>query len=188
MSYFFNQTTLKSDPAALNRYQNQNQDLLGYLTMNPAVTRLGGFLRGGDGMQPSIDVATSNKTINFKGQGVPRTALDTKNNLEYGFADSMRPKGKQDLNSRAFGTTPFFGDGTGPQDVDQETLMLHNSLNRQVKSVATITDKTVLYPIAPLLDDKKSDLATTSHYIEKDAASDWTRGGSNTRAQNHKVF
>lgn len=188
MSYYFNQTSLKSDAAALQRYQNQNQDLLGYLTMNPAVARLGTWLRGGDGMQPAMDLATDNKVMQFKGQGVPRAQLDTKNALELGFGDSMRPKGRQDLNPRAFNTTPFFGDGVGPQDVDQETHMKLSQHMRQPKSVATISDRTNTYPIAPLLADKKADLATTSHFIEADADPHLVRGGANTRTRNHKVL
>lgn len=187
-SYYFNQTSLKSDPASLQRYQNQNQDLLGYLTMNPAVARLGTWLRGGDGMQPAMDLATDNKVMQFKGQGVPKAQLDTKNALEYGFGDSMRPKGKQELQPRAFHTTPFFGDGTGPQDVDQETVMRLAAHHRQPKSVGTVSDKTNTYPIAPLLADKKADLATTSHFIEADADPSLVRGGANTRAGQHKML
>lgn len=185
MNSFMNPTSLKADPAEARFDRDGNASLLGYMTMNPGVARMGWF--GNDGMESTKSLAVQNPTMNFSGQGVPASRVDDQSRLEFQFGETHRTRAKQQVFPRSFATTPYFGTGSASTQIDKDTELKYNGYLRQPKTVATISDKSTYWPIAPLLPGVKADLSTTSNFIEPDAAHDWVRGGADTRQGAHKV-
>jgi hypothetical protein len=162
-------TTPKTDAGRHAHDQSANRSLFDYFMTGSRDTD----------MRHTIRVATGAEGINFKGQGLPRAAVDDINTLTIGAAEgSWRPRMKQQLNPRPFLTTPYLGPGVGEGAAND---MPFEGYTREPRSIGTISDRTTFYPLAPLLDERTADFKDTRHFIEADAASGWVRGGALTQ-------
>ena len=102
-------------------------------------------------------------------------AVDANTELRWGIPGAWRQKGKHELWSRPFATTPKLN-GRDAEGVDDESSLIHAAMIRNRKEAKTISDSTIPNFFQPLIDIKQSEYSNPNNWIY-----DWTRGGDATR-------
>jgi hypothetical protein len=177
----FNLTTSKFDAATQMREDKANASWSGWFTSN-FTSNWFGLGSGTDDMNEAVSVATQVPTMNYKGQGLPRSEVDTGTALRVG--ETWRGKGRQPLQPRPFASTPWMGYGSGvpEQEVDRAANLQFSSHNREPKSVSTITDRVNHYWQAPLIEEKLEEQKDSRNWLIEDASDQsMTRLGIDTR-------
>lgn len=148
--------------------QAGNSSIFGRFTMNPGIARTGLFRD--DGMESTKRAATSEILMNFSGQGVPSQYAESASELWQG--QSHRDRSRQMLTPREFIAAPFFGVGTQPQDIGQQSQLFLDKSHRTVKSQTGISDRKTTYFEAPLIAPVRQDLTLDSRFAFNQTGAD----------------
>ena len=170
LDYFFAPTRIVSD-----KYDEAAKDV----GNTSALTRQVGDVNAGcsASLNPAFAMADQPGMIATGGFGQPGMGckVDENTELRWGIEGAHRQKGKHQLWSRPFATTPNLGGGE-PQAVDDESNLIHSALIRNRKEANSIMDRTIPNYFQPLIPVKKAEYKNPDNWVES-----WTRGGDATR-------
>jgi hypothetical protein len=94
--------------------------------------------------------------------------------------ESERPSEKLQLFERPFATVPYLGRGGG--DPTLEAQLQQGQMIRDIKSVATVSEKPYIdFQNYPIRDDLRSKITNPANSVEEVAMNGWTRGGASAR-------
>lgn len=94
--------------------------------------------------------------------------------------ESERGTEKVQLFARPFATVPYLGRGGG--DPTLESQLQQGQMIRDMKSVATISEKPYIdYQTYPIREDLRSHITNPAYSVEELAMNGWTRGGASAR-------
>jgi hypothetical protein len=147
---------------------------------NDSLTRQTASITAGcsDTLNPAVAMADQPGMIargGFGSAGGGGCKVDENTELRWGMPGAWRHKGKHQLWSRPFATTPHLGGGD-PQAVGDESSLIFSAPPRNRKEASTIMDKAIPNFFDPLIPQKSSEHSNPSNWIY-----DWTRGGDATR-------
>lgn len=113
------------------------------------------------------------------GFSISPTVVDIESKL-LNKTESERSLEKLQLFERPFKTVPYLGRGGG--DPTLESQLQQGQMIRDLKSVATISEKPYIdYQSYPLRDDLRSQITNPAYSVEEVAMNGWTRGGVSAR-------
>lgn len=152
---------------------------------NEGLTRATASLTAGcsDTLNPAAAMADQPGMIargGFGSAGAGGCKVDDNTQLRWGTPGAWRHKGRHQLWSRPFATTPNLGGGE-PEAVDHESDLIHSAPPRTRKEANTIMDKAIPNFFEPLITQKESEHTNPTNWIY-----DWTRGGDATRLVQQK--
>lgn len=152
---------------------------------NAGLTRATASLTAGcsDTLNPAAAMADQPGMIargGFGSAGAGGCKVDDNTELRWGTPGAWRHKGRHQLWSRPFATTPNLGGGE-PEAVDHESDLIHSAPPRTRKEANTIMDKVIPNFFEPLITQKQSEHTNPTNWIY-----DWTRGGDATRLVQQK--
>lgn len=167
LDYFFAPTRSKTDAEHTKHFAVGNDSLLGRIS---ATTNC-------FGMTPAEAMADQPGMIAHGGFGQPGLGckVDENTQLRWGIPGAWREKGKHQLWSRPFATTPDLGGGN-PNEADIESNLIHSTLVRNRKEASTIMDKGIPNFFQPLIPVKKAEYTNVNNWVEQGV-----RGGDATR-------
>lgn len=175
MSYTFdNLARIGNDNCYMDQTNIQNISYSNYLLNN--------YFQSDCLMNGAINMATTQPGVNFKGgyqTGSGGCNIDQNTYLKMDTILS-HPKCKISLEQRPFITVPYLG--RGYVDSNVESKMMQGEYNYNRKSSNHITEISYIpYSYTPLLENIKGSIDDPKYKIEKDASSDWVRGGIPSR-------
>jgi hypothetical protein len=113
------------------------------------------------------------------GFSIAPSVVDVESKL-FNKIESERSFEKLQLFERPFVTVPYLGRGGG--DPTLESQLQQGQMIRDLKSVATISEKPYIdYQSYPLRDDLRSQITNPANSVEEIAMNGWVRGGSSAR-------
>jgi hypothetical protein len=111
--------------------------------------------------------------------GVSSSVVDVQSKL-FNKSQSERATEKLQLFQRPFATVPYLGRGGG--DPTLEAQLQQGQMIRDVKSVATVSEKPYIdYKTYPLRDDLRTQVTNPANSVEEVAMNGWVRGGASAR-------
>jgi hypothetical protein len=111
--------------------------------------------------------------------GISPAVIDVESRL-FNKSESERAAEKLQLFERPFLTVPYLGRGGG--DPTLEAQLQQGQMIRDVKSVATVSEKPYIdYKTYPLRDDLRTQITNPANSVEEAAMNGWVRGGSSAR-------
>ena len=170
LDWFFAPTRIKSD-----KYEEEAKQFGNTSALSRQVMSVGSACS--DTLNPAAAMADQPGMIATGGYGMPAVGckVDESTELRWGIPGAWRQKGKHQLWSRPFATTPNLGGGE-PTAVDDESGLIHSALVRNRKEANTIMDKVIPNYFQPLIGVKSSEYSNPTNWVES-----WTRGGDSTR-------
>jgi len=113
------------------------------------------------------------------GFSIAPSVVDIESRL-FNKVESERPSEKLQLFERPFATVPYLGRGGG--DPTLEAQLQQGQMIRDIKSVATVSEKPYIdFQNYPLRDDLRSQITNPANSVEEVAMNGWTRGGASAR-------
>ena len=111
--------------------------------------------------------------------GISSSVIDVESRL-FNKSESERAAEKLQLFQRPFSTVPYLGRGGG--DPTLEAQLQQGQMIRDVKSVATVSEKPYIdYHNYPMHADLRSQVTNPARSVEEVAMNGWVRGGSSAR-------
>jgi hypothetical protein len=170
---FNNVDRIEDDSTTLTQRTLQNDRYSNYATMN--------YFSNIANDEP-IRFATSQPAIipvGVMGSGVGGNNVDGESLLLLK-TDQERALGRLNLMERQFLTVPYLGRGGG--DPTLESQLQQGQMIRDMKSVATISEKPYIdYQTYPIRDDLRLQITNPAYSVEELAMNGWTRGGASAR-------
>lgn len=168
VDWFYAPTRLVSD-----KYEEASKTFAN----NSGLTRATASLTAGcsDTLNPASAMVDQVGMIASAGFGSAGCKVDENTELRWGMPGAWRHKGKHQLWSRPFATTPNLGGGE-PAAVEDESKLIFSAPPRNRKEASTIMDKAIPNFFDPLIPQKSAEYSNPQNWIY-----DWTRGGDSTR-------
>tara|TARA_Y100000590_G_C15435770_1_gene906950 strand:+ start:99 stop:653 length:555 start_codon:yes stop_codon:yes gene_type:complete len=176
---FDNLSRIGNDLCGISERDKQNSSYGTYNTTN--------YFMSDCGMKKSIQFATTQPNINFKGGhlGAGGCNVDVDSNVKIGTIQS-NPKCRISLQQRPFATVPYLGRGASYPIT--ESQLQQGAPTKQIRSCNRITEVSYGNEKVPMIPSVKANIQNPVHLIESDAADGWIRGGLPTRDLAHEYL
>ena len=171
---FDNLTRIGEDSCGLSQQNVQNKNANEYLLQN--------YFLSDCGMKRSIDFATTQPNINFKGGfglGAGGCNVMSSSELLIGSIQT-NPKCRLNLQERPFKTIPYLGRGSGNPTLESR-LMQGDQMSNKKSSTLSAEKSFIPYSNYPLIAPIKESITNPEYLVEGVASKGWVRGGLPSR-------